>query len=123
MMRHIADGAEHIYIALDATDFRKQQNGLAALVALKFKLDPHSGASVFLFCNKRHNALRALRWDGNGFILVTKSLFNDMKFQWPRSQGEVRDITRRQLEWLLQGLQVDQKKAYPDSIDTSGMIF
>ena len=123
MMRHIADGADHIYIALGATDFRKQQNGLASLVALKFKLDPHSGASVFLFCNKRHNALRALRWDGNGFILVTKSLFNDMKFQWPRSQGEVRDITRRQLEWLLQGLQVDQKKAYPDSIDTSGMIF
>ena len=123
MMRHIADGADHIYIALGATDFRKQQNGLASLVALKFKLDPHSGASVFLFCNKRHNALRALRWDGNGFILVTKSLFDDMKFQWPRSQGEVRDITRRQLEWLLQGLQVDQKKAYPDSIDTSGMIF
>jgi transposase len=27
MMNHIADGAEHIYLALGATDFRKQQNG------------------------------------------------------------------------------------------------
>lgn len=123
MMRHIADGADHIYLSLGATDFRKQQNGLASLIALKFKLDPHSGASVFLFCNKRHNSLRALRWDGNGFVLVTKILSDEMKFQWPKSQNEVRDITRRQLEWLLQGLQIDQKKAHPDNIDTSGMTF
>lgn len=122
-MQHIADEADHIYLALGVTDFRKQQNGLAALVALKFKLDPHARASVFLFCNKRHNALRALRWDGNGFILVTKSLTDEMKFQWPKNQGEVRDITRRQLEWLLEGLQVDQKKAHPDSVDTVGIIY
>jgi hypothetical protein len=49
MMNHIADGAEHIYIALGSTDFRKQQNGLAALVSLKFKLNPYSAKSVFLF--------------------------------------------------------------------------
>ncbi|MDR3584267.1 MAG: IS66 family insertion sequence element accessory protein TnpB [Desulfosporosinus sp.] len=101
MMQHIADGADHIYLALGATDFRKQQNSLAALVALNFKLDPHAGANVFLFCNKRRNALRALRWDGNGFILVTKTLSDEMKFQWPKDQGEVRDITRRQMVWLL----------------------
>jgi len=123
MMKHISDGADHIYLALGATDFRNQQNGLASLVALKFKLDPHSGASVFLFCNKRHNTLRALRWDGNGFILVTKSLTDEMKFQWPKNQGEVRDITKRELEWLLQGLQIDQKKAHPNTIDTSKFIF
>jgi transposase len=122
-MRHVADGADHIYLALGATDFRKQQNGLTSLVALKFKLNPHSGANVFLFCNKRHNSLRALRWDGNGFILVTKSLSNEMKFQWPKSQGEVRDIKKHQLEWLLQGLEIDQKKAHPNSIDTSKIIF
>jgi len=122
-MQHIADGADHIYLALGATDFRKQQNGLASLVALKFKLDPHSGTSVFLFCNKRRNSLRALRWDGNGFILATKSLSDEMKFQWPKSQGEVRDITKRQLEWLVDGLLIDLKKAHPESIDTSGIIF
>ena len=122
-MKHIADGAEHIYLALGHTDFRKQQNGLAALVSLKFKLDPYSGTSVFLFCNKRHTSLRALRWDRNGFILVTKFLSDDMKFQWPRNEGEVRDITKRQMEWLLDGLQIDQKKAHRESINTAGMIF
>jgi len=122
-MQHIADKADHIYLALGATDFRKQQSGLVAFVALKFKLDPHAGANVFLFCNRRHNALRALRWDGNGFILVTKSLSEEMKFQWPKNQGEVRDITRRQLEWLLEGLQIDQKRAHPDNVDTAGIIY
>jgi transposase len=123
MMKHIADGAEHIYLALGATDFRKQQNGLAALVSLKFKLNPYSGTSVFIFCNKRHTSLRALRWDRNGFILVTKFLSDDMKFQWPKNEGEVRDITKRQMEWLLDGLQIDQKKAHRESIDTAEMIF
>lgn len=123
MIKHIADEAEHIYIALGTTDFRKQQNGLAALVSLKFKLDPYSGKSVFLFCNKRHNSLRALRWDGNGFILVTKFLCDDMKFQWPRNQGEIRDITKRQMEWLLEGLQIDQKNVHRENINTENMIF
>lgn len=122
-MQHIADGAEHICLALGATDFRKQQNGLAALVSLKFKLNPYSGISVFLFCNKRHTSLRALRWDRNGFILVTKFLSDDMKFQWPKTEGEVRDITKRQMEWLLNGLKIDQKKAHRESIDTAEMIF
>jgi len=31
MIHHIADEIEHIYIDLGATDFRKLQNGLAAL--------------------------------------------------------------------------------------------
>lgn len=122
-MRHIADGADHIYLALGTTDFRKQQNGLVSLVALKFKLDPYAGASVFLFCNKRHNALRALRWDGNGFILVTKILSDEMKFQWPKTLGEVRDITRRQLDWLMEGLQVDQKKAHQEIVETTDIIY
>jgi transposase len=123
MIHHIADEAEHIYIALGPTDFRKQQNGLAALVSLKFKLDPYSGKSVFLFCNKRHNSLRALRWDRNGFILVTKFLSDNMKFQWPKNQVEIRDITKRQMEWLLEGLQIDQKNVHRENINTENMIF
>jgi transposase len=46
-----------------------------------------------------------------------------MKFQWPKNEGEVRDITKRQMEWLLDGLQIDQKKAHLESINTTGTIF
>lgn len=123
MMHHIADGAEHIYLALGATDFRKQQNGLTTLVSLKFNLNPYSSTSLFLFCNKRRTSLRALRWDKNGFILVSKFLSNDMKFQWPKTEGDVRNITKRQMDWLLDGLTIDPKKALEESINTTDIIF
>lgn len=123
MVHHIADGAEHIYLALGATDFRKQQNGLATLVSLKFNLNPYSSTSLFLFCNKRRTSLRALRWDKNGFILVSKFLSNDMKFQWPKTEGDVRNITKRQMDWLLDGLTIDPKKALEESINTTDIIF
>ncbi|MBU3114891.1 IS66 family insertion sequence element accessory protein TnpB, partial [Clostridium lacusfryxellense] len=59
----------------------------------------------------------------NGFILVTKFLSDDMKFQWPKNQGEIRDITKRQMEWLLEGLQIDQKKVHTENINTQNMSF
>lgn len=123
MIQHMADNVEHIYLALGYTDFRRQITGLTAMVALQFKLDPYSGKTLFIFCNKRHTAIKALRWDGNGFVLATKHLANDMKFQWPKTQGELRDINIRQMQWLLQGLQIDQIKAHPQTIDTAGAAF
>ncbi|WP_407311948.1 IS66 family insertion sequence element accessory protein TnpB [Desulfosporosinus sp. SB140] len=123
MIQHMADHVEHIYLALGYTDFRRQITGLTAMVALKFKLDPYSGTTLFLFCNKRHTVIKALRWDGNGFLLATKQLANDMKFQWPKTQGELRDINIRQMQWLLEGLQIDQKKAHPQTVDTTSTVF
>jgi hypothetical protein len=43
--------------------------------------------------------------------------------EWPKTQGEVRDISKCQLEWLLEGLQIDQKKAHKETINKNGMIF
>lgn len=43
MMHHIANETEHIYLTIDTTNFRKQQNGLASLVSLKFKLHTYFG--------------------------------------------------------------------------------
>ena len=43
-------------------------------------------------------------------ILATKKLLDDMKFQWPRTPDEVKEISIQQVEWLLQGLQIEQKK-------------
>jgi transposase len=103
--------AEHIYIACGATDFRKQINGLAALVQMKYRLDPYSESCVFIFCNRKHNAIKVLRFDENGFVLATKKLINKMKFQWPGKTDEIKDITFQQVRWLLEGLEIEQKKA------------
>lgn len=112
MMRSFIDGAEHIYLALGATDFRKQIPGLSAVVSLQFRLDPYQDSCVFIFCNKKKNAIKVLRYDRNGFILASKKLLDGMKFQWPSRQEDVREIDSRQLEWLLDGLSIEQKKAH-----------
>lgn len=80
MMRRFIDGAEHNYLACGATDFRNQIPGLSTLVRSRFHLDPFQGSSVFIFCNKKRDALKVLRYDRNGFILASKKLVEDMQF-------------------------------------------
>jgi len=122
MMRHIADGADHIYLALGSTDFRKQAKALSAAVSAQYNLNPYDGTCVFLFCNRKRTALRALRWDSNGWVLATKYLSGNYKFQWPKNAEEIRTITQRQLDWLLSGLMIDQPKALPENLNRSGWI-
>jgi len=111
MLSHFAKDASHIFIACGPTDFRKQIDSLVAMVNLQFKLDPFSDQCAFIFCNKRKNSIKVLRYDKNGFVLASKKLLNEMKFQWPKDVAETKEITSQQLEWLLQGLSMEQKKA------------
>ena len=113
MMRHMAAGADRIFLACGATDFRKQIAGLTAMVSLQFDLDPYEESHVFIFCNKKKDAIKVLRYDQNGFVLATKKLLDDMRFQWPRTPSEVKEISHQQVEWLLAGLEIEQKKALP----------
>lgn len=100
--------AEHIYIAVGYTDMRKQIDGLAALVQTTFNLDPFSN-SVFLFCGRNARVMKALYWEGDGFVLLYKRLENG-KFRWPRNEQEVKEITPQQFRWLLEGLAIVQPR-------------
>lgn len=100
--------ADHIYIAVGYTDMRKGIDGLAALIQTNFKLDPFSN-SVFLFCGRNASVIKALYWEGDGFVLLYKRLENG-KFQWPRDEQEAREITSQQFRWLLEGLAIVQPK-------------
>ena len=110
-MRRFLSDTDHLFLACGVTDFRKQIGGLVAMVQMQFKLDPYKGSSAFIFCNKKRNSIKILRYDSNGFILASKKLLEDMKFQWPRTPEEVKEISFQQVEWLLQGLEIEQKKA------------
>lgn len=101
---------EHIYLACGYTDMRKSIDGLAATVQQTFHLDPFS-SNLFLFCGRRSDRIKALLWEGDGFVLLYKRLENG-RFQWPRNENEVRNITTQQLRWLLEGLSIDQPKAH-----------
>ncbi len=103
-------GADKIYIACGYTDLRCGIDGLAALVQQEFSLDPFTN-TLFLFCGRRRDRIKALYWEGNGFLLLYKRLEAD-SFQSPREESEARVLTSQQYRWLMEGLSVDQPKAH-----------
>ena len=103
-------GAEKVYIACGYTDLRRGIDGLASLVQSQFQLDPFTN-TLFLFCGRRRDRIKALYWEGNGFVLLYKRLESG-SFQWPRSEAEARELTSQQYRWLMEGLQIDQPRAH-----------
>ena len=41
---------------------------------------------------------------------VYKRLSTDSRFQWPRSEDELKEITPQQFKWLMEGLSIAPKK-------------
>jgi transposase len=110
-------GHGKVYLACGATDLRKSIDGLAALVQAGFDLDPFSD-SWFVFCNRDRDKLKLLRWDHNGFWLYYRRLERG-RFPWPRPAkagdsptSPTQVIDRRQLAWLLDGLNLEQQRAH-----------
>lgn len=91
-----------IFVKPGKTDMRKQINGLSAIVQDELEKNPLSG-NLFLFCSKNRKRLKILYWDNNGFCLWLKRLEKD-KFPWPQTTDEAREITIKQLQMLLSGI-------------------
>lgn len=105
------NSTEKVFLASGSTDMRKSIDGLAAIVQECFSLDPFS-SSMFVFCNRGKNKLKILKWDTCGFWLYYRRLEKG-RFQWPDlSNGYPVAMTMRQLQWLLDGLNSDQRKAH-----------
>ena len=70
------------YIACGYTDLPLDIDGLAAVVTQQYgsHLDEES---MFLFCRRRTDRIKALYWCGDGYILLYMRLSNG-RFQWSR---------------------------------------
>lgn len=115
MLINMLQSIDKIYIAYGATDFRKQISSLCSIVRDNYKMNPYN-KSAYIFCNKKRNSIRVLCYDKNGFILAQKTLLDEekMKFQWPRNSKELKNITKKQLSWLLSGLKIEQKNSFKE---------
>lgn len=100
-----------VFLHRDTVDFRKNINGLAALVEQSMRLDPLARA-IYAFSNRRRDRVKLLLWDRNGFWLMTKRLEED-RFKWPRTEV-VLELTAEQLHWLLEGLDVCAMRRHPE---------
>lgn len=97
------------YIACGYTDLRLGIDGLAAVVTQQFasRLDEES---LFLFCGRKTDRIKALYWTGDGYVLLYKRLSNG-RFQWPRSEAELKLLDPQSFRWLMEGLRIEQKTA------------
>ena len=113
MLIDLLSSVDKIYIAYGATDFRKQISSLCNIVINSYQMNPYN-KSAYIFCNKKRNSIKVLCYDKNGFVLAQKTLLDTekMKFQWPRNSSELKNITKKQLSWLLSGLKIEQKNSF-----------
>ena len=61
------------YIRPGFTDMRKGPYSLAGLVSSEMGHDPYD-RSVYLFCGRSRKTIKALAWDGTGWLVLTKRL-------------------------------------------------
>lgn len=97
------------YIACGYTDMRRQIDGLVSLIEIQFgkKLDDKT---LFLFCGRKTDRIKAIYWDGTGYVLLYKRL-TEKRFQWPRNEQELKLLTKQEFRWLMEGLSIVQTKA------------
>ena len=107
-----AAGFTHVYLCAGYTDLRKGIEGLISVVTGSFGLDPTEPGTIFLFCGRRNDRMKALLYEGDGWLLCYKR-FADGRLQWPRSRKEALDLTPQQYRWLMEGLSIEQKKVIP----------
>ena len=92
-----------VYLYRGIVDMRKSINGLSTIVEEELDLSPFS-QKLFVFCNRKKDKIKILYWERSGFVLWYKRLEKE-RFPWPRRDKEgVLQMTGRELNWLLDGL-------------------
>jgi len=109
---------EKYFIICGHTDMRAGIEGLRCIVSQKYGLNPYESCA-FLFCGRKKDRMKVLVWESDGFCLLYKR-FENGSLRWPKNAKEAREITTRQLRWLLDGLSIDQKQCIKD-LDTSNL--
>ena len=73
-------------------DMRRGCEGLAQIVGTRFKLNPFDKGTMFLFCGRRTDRIKALLWMGNGYILMYRR-FEAGHLSWPRTPEQAAELS------------------------------
>ena len=101
---------DKVYIVCGRTDMRKQIDGLCAIIEEQLKMDTNDNC-IFLFCGRKKDRIKAIYREKDGIVLPYKRLTGSGNYKWPRNQDEVKSLTWKQFEWLMDGLEIEQPKA------------
>ena len=95
---------ERYYFYNQVVDMRKGCYGLCGIVQDGLKKNVLDG-DVFVFINRRHNQIKLLQWDRDGFALYEKRLEKGT-FEQPGPGQDTNGVllTNLQLQHILQGV-------------------
>ncbi len=99
-----------IYIVCGYTDMRKSIDGLCAIIQNEFYMNVDRNA-IYLFCGRKRDRIKAILQEPDGMVLIYKRLSVEGSYKWPRNKSEVRNLTWREFDWLMSGIDIDQPKA------------
>lgn len=99
-----------IYIVCGRTDMRKSIDGLCAIIQDQFSMNLERNA-IYFFCGRKCDRIKALLVEPDGIVLIYKRLTAEGRYRWPRNKNEVRNLTWREFDWLMSGLDIEQPKA------------
>ena len=90
-----------ILLSIAPVDFRKGIDGLTAVCRQVLRSDPFSGY-VFIFRNKKANAIKIIMYDGQGFWICQKRLSKGRFNWWPnKCTDAVRPLAVHELQLLI----------------------
>ena len=104
-MLHIDHDTKYFWYQ-DVTDFRKGFAGLSGLVREHMRKEVTDGG-VFIFVNRRRNAIKLLKWEGDGLAIYHKRLEQGV-FEEPQrsADGKQMIVDAHQLSLILQGIRL-----------------
>ncbi len=104
----IAPGGRSIFLATGVTDLRLGYNGLSARIVAHLSGEPLSGA-MYIFCNRRRDALKIFCYDEGGFWVCAKRL-EQGTFRWPGAGTRTVALSAAELHLLLSGIDLTRTR-------------
>ena len=98
-----------IYIVCGRTDMRKSIDGLCAIIQEQFSMEIDH--ALFLFCGRKCDRIKAILKEPDGIVMIYKRLTAQGAYRWPWNKSEVRNLTWREFDWLMSGIDIEQPKA------------
>ena len=87
---------------------RKSIDGLCAIIHDQFSMEIDH--ALFLFCGRKCDRIKAILKEPDGIVMIYKRLTAQGSYRWPRDRSEVRNLTWREFDWLMSGIDIEQPK-------------
>lgn len=100
-----------ILLSVKPIDMRKSFDGISVYITSFLKHNPLTDG-LFIFRNKSGDKVKLMYWQRNGLVIVYKRL-EQGRFKWPKSQDESVELSRQDLELLLDGVDLNKLKRLP----------